>query len=191
MLFRSQERDYITQNALQGLPVLPFENLGELEQEFEIILGIGYTKMNLLKAQIYSMCESKGYKVATYISSNAVVYTDEIQDGCFIAPGALVGPGCKLGKGNYLASSVVLSHDNTFGNFNFLSTNAVFGGFSKVEDNCFFGLHCTVRDNVSIASNSLIGSAANVLHSISLMGKVFVGNPARPLEDKASLITKI
>lgn len=187
----TQERDYITQNTLQGLPVLPFEDLGELEQEFEIILGIGYTKMNLLKAQIYSMCESKGYKVATYISSNAVVYTDEIQDGCFIAPGALVGPGCKLGKGNYLASSVVLSHDNTFGNFNFLSTNAVFGGFSRVEDHCFFGLHSTIKDDVIVASHSLIGSAANVLQSIPQMGMVFVGNPARPLKGKESLTTKI
>ena len=166
----TQEQNFISKRELQGLPVIPFEELETLNLDFEIVIGIGYTQMNQLKKKVYDLCKSKGYKVATYISTNAIVYTNDIQEGCFLAPGAVVGPGCKLGKANYLGSSVVLSHDNEIGDFNFISTNAVFGGFSKVKDNCFFGLHCTIKDGIDIASNNLFGSAANVLMSINIPG---------------------
>lgn len=187
----TQEEDFISKKELQGLPVVPFEQLGIFASDFEIVLGIGYTKMNQLKQKIYDLCKRKGYKIATYISIHAVVYSDDIQEGCFIAPGAVVGPDCKLGVGNFLESSVVLSHDNEIGNFNFLSTNAVFGGYSKVQDNCFFGLHSTIKDDVTIASNNLFGSAVNITKSISYTGGVFVGNPARQLVGKESINTKI
>lgn len=166
----TQERDFISKKELQGLPVIPFENLGKLNKDFELVIGIGYTQMNKLKKKVYDLCTSKGYKVATYISTNATVYTEDIQEGCFLAPGAVVGPGCRLGKANYLGSSVVLSHDNEIGDFNFISTNAVFGGFAKVKDNCFFGLHSTIKDGIVIASNNLFGSAANVLKSVNISG---------------------
>lgn len=187
----TQEQNFISKRELQGLPVIPFENLGNLNKEFEIVIGIGYTQMNKLKKKVYDLCANNGYKVATYISTNATIYTDDIQEGCFLAPGAVVGPGCKLGKANFLASSVVLSHDNEIGDFNYISTNAVFGGFSKVKDNCFFGLHCTIKDGINIASNNLFGSAANVLKSVNISGGVFVGNPARQLVNKESVTTKI
>lgn len=168
----TQEQNFISKRELQGLPVIPFEELETLNLDFEIVIGIGYTQMNQLKKKVYDLCKSKGYKVATYISTNAIVYTNDIQEGCFLAPGAVVGPGCKLGKANFLGSSVVLSHDNEIGDFNFISTNAVFGGFSKVKDNCFFGLHCTIKDGIDIASNNLFGSAANVLMSINIPGGI-------------------
>lgn len=188
----TQEKNFITQSELQGIPVLRFEDLKTLvDVEFEIILGIGYTKMNQLKEKLYSLCIVNDYIVATYISTNAFVYTDEIGAGSFVAPGTNVGPGCKLGIGNYLASAVVLSHDNNIGNFNFFSSNAVFGGFAKVGNNCFFGLHCTVKDNIVIADNNLIGSSANLLKSIHQNNGVYVGNPARALIEKDSMNTNI
>lgn len=188
----TQEKNFITQSELQGIPVLRFEDLKTLvDVEFEIILGIGYTKMNQLKEKLYSLCIVNDYIVATYISTNAFVYTDEIGAGSFVAPGTNVGPGCKLGIGNYLESAVVLSHDNNIGNFNFFSSNAVFGGFAKVGNNCFFGLHCTVKDNIVIADNNLIGSSANLLKSIHQNNGVYVGNPARALIEKDSMNTNI
>lgn len=187
----TQEKNFISKKELQGLPVIPFEKLDSVEESLEIVLGIGYTKMNKLKEKIYDMCISNGYKIATYISTNAIVYTNDIQEGCFIAPSSVVGPGCKIGKGNYLESSVVLSHDNELGDFNFLSTNTVLGGFSKVESNCFFGLHSTIKNDVTIASDNLFGSAVNVLTSVVNRGGVFVGNPARQLIGKESITTII
>ena len=168
----TQEKSFISKVELQSCPVIPFEELTTLNMDFEIVLGIGYSMMNQLKRKVYNLCINNGYKVATYISSKSIVYTKDILDGCFIAPGAIVGPGCKLGHGNYLESAAVLSHDNELGDFNYLSTNAVFGGFAKVDDNCFFGLHSTVKNSVSVASDTIIGSAANLLKSITYRGGI-------------------
>lgn len=167
----TQEADFITNDKLHELPVLPFDELPfYVDKNFEIILGIGYTKMNSLRAKLYYMCINRGYKVATYVSTKALTYTDDIGMGCFLAPGCVIGPGSKLGNGNYFGSSVVLSHDNVIGDFNFMSTNTVLGGYSKVGNYCFFGLHSTVKDNIKISDYSLIGSAANVLKSINCGG---------------------
>lgn len=188
----TQESNFISQKKLQGLPVLPLEDLcSYFNNEFEIILGIGYTKMNSLKKRLYDLCLDKGYKIGTYISVKAVSYTNNIGEGCFLAPGCIVGPGCSLGVGNYLESAVVLSHDNVFGDFNFISTNAVFGGFSRVGSFCFFGLHSTIKDHVIIVDNNLIGASTNVLQSIPDKGGVFVGNPARQLSNKDSNTLRI
>lgn len=167
----TQEHAFITRKELQGLPVLPFDELpSRFGGEFEIILGIGYTKMNFLKKKLYDLCIERGYKVGRYISVKAISYTDDIGAGSFLAPGCVIGPGCKLGNGNYLASSVVLSHDNVIGDFNFISTNAVLGGYSKVGNFCFIGMNSTIKDNIEIADSNLIGSSANILKSISYTG---------------------
>lgn len=188
----TQEERFMTRTEINGISVIPFEKLGAtLKEDFSVILGIGYTKMNTLRAKLYNLCKKAGYEVGSYISSKALVYTDEIGEGTFVCPGVVIGPDCRLGKGNYIASSAVLTHDNTLGDFNFISTNAVFGGFAKVEDNCFIGLHSTIKDDVTIACDNLIGASANVLSSILDAGGVYVGNPAKQLPGKQSINTGI
>lgn len=188
----TQEERFMTRTEINGIPVIPFEKLeATLKEDFSVILGIGYTKMNTLRAKLYKLCKDAGYKVGSYISSQALVYSNEIGEGTFVCPGVVIGPDCKLGKGNYIESSAVLTHDNTLGDFNFISTNAVFGGFSKVENYCFVGLQSTIKDDVTIASNNLIGASTNVLKSITEPGGVYVGNPARLLSGKQSINTGV
>jgi acetyltransferase-like isoleucine patch superfamily enzyme len=83
-----------------------------------------------------------------------------------------------------------MTHDNHVGNFNFVSTDVTFGGNSIVYNNCFIGLNSTIKSSIEIHDYSLIGSASNVLESTIKKG-VYVGNPARKLENKSSLETKI
>lgn len=183
----TQEEKYIVRSDIQGVPVIPFERLySAINNDFSIIIGIGYSKMNSIRSGVYYNCKQQGYNVASYISSKALVYSDDIGEGCFVCPGAIIGPDVQLGVCNYMESGVIMSHDNRLGNFNFISTNAVFGGFTKVGNNCFFGLHCTIKDNIVISDNNLIGSSANVLKSINSTGGVIVGNPANRLENKMS-----
>lgn len=180
----TQEKQYMKRCDINNYKVIPFEELSSVHEEFEIILGVGYSNMNTLREKIYKLCKSAGYKVGTYISAHAICYTEDIGDGNFVCPGAVIGPGCIIGKANYFASCVVLSHDNQVGDFNFISTSTVFGGFARVKDRCFFGLNSTVKDNVVVANENLIGSAANVIKSISYVGGVYIGNPAHELTDR-------
>lgn len=190
----TQEQEYISRSEIQELPVVAFESLHTyLNTDFEIILGIGYCKMSDLKEQVYRKCVDRGYMVGSYISDKAIVYTDRIGFGCFICPGALLGPDVTLGIGNYLGSGTILSHDNILGDFNFLSTNVVLGGSATIGNHCFVGLHATIKSDVHINDYTLVGAASNVLKitDVNKKGGVIVGNPAKLLEDCDSRKIKI
>lgn len=183
----TQEKEFISRSEVQGLPVIPFEKLSsELNLNFEIIIGIGYSGMNRLRANVYDRCVASGHKVATYLSKNAVTYSEDVAAGCFVCPGAIIGPDVRLGLCNFVASGTIFSHDNEIGDYNFFSTNTVLGGFAKVGNNCFLGLHSTIRDGITIADRTLVGAAANVMKSIDEEGCVYVGNPAVKLYNKQS-----
>lgn len=186
----TQEERFMHRSAINGVPVIPFHKLNaDLRNDFFIILGLGYSRMNFLRKEVYQMCLSAGYIVDSYISTQALIYSDNIDEGNFVCPGAVIGPGCKLGIGNYMESGTILTHDNIVGSFNFFSTNTICGGFTKIMNNCFLGLHSTLKDNITIADQSLIGSSANVLKSIYCRGGVYIGNPARKIIGKSSILT--
>ena len=180
----TQEQRFMSRDSICGIPVVPFESLAnDIDSDFEIIIGIGYSDLNNLRVRIYNMCKDAGHAVGTYISRNATVYTENIAEGSFICPGAILGPGVKVGICNFIASGSILSHDNILGNFNFISSGATFGGYAEIKDYCFIGLNSTIKDNISIADKTLIGAATNVLKSITQTGQTFIGNPARLLNN--------
>jgi len=190
----TQEKKFITRDEILGKPVIPFEELREkLEVDFSIIIGIGYSNMNLLKKKIYLMCKDNDYDVASYLSSAAIVYAPEenIGEGTFVSPGVVIGPDCKMGVCTFIGAGSVLSHDVLCADFNFISIGAVFGGFAKIGNCCFFGLHATIKDGISLADKTIVGAAANVLKSVEEEECVLVGNPAKRLENRNSLNTKI
>ena len=140
--------------------------------DVEILIAIGYTKMNELREKIYTMLKKDSFSICTWISSKAIVYSDTIGEGTIILPNVMVGPGCKIGKCNFFESSVSLSHDNMIGDFNFFSTNCVLGGFAEIKNHCFMGLNCTVKSDICINDYTLLGSGSNMLNN-SKRGGIF------------------
>lgn len=184
----TQERKFLNETNTEGLPVIPFEDLRKtmVDEKFSILIAIGYTKMNDLREQIYNLCIENGYSVASYISSNAICYSQEIGEGTIILPGTLIGPGCSLGKCNIFESSCAISHDSKIGDFNFFSTNVVVGGFANVRNHCFVGLNSTIKSDIDIENYSLIGMSSGVTKSITDSEGVYIGIPAKRLENKNS-----
>lgn len=191
LCFTNEER-FINRNQIADLQVVPFEKLSDIydKNSFEVLICIGYANMNKLREKIYHLCKDSGYKVGTWISSTVISYSTDIAEGNIIMPGVLIGPTTQIGKGNIIASRVTFSHDSKIGDFNFISTNVTFGGGAIVANNCFIGLNCTIKNSITINSLSLIGSATNVLKSTDT-GGVYISNPAKKLEGKESLSTKI
>jgi sugar O-acyltransferase (sialic acid O-acetyltransferase NeuD family) len=188
----TNEESFITRSEINGVPVVPFERLSKLYdiESFELLICIGYAQMNQLREKIYHMCKKQGYKIGTWISKSALIYSEDIEEGNIIMPGTLVGPTCSIGKCNIIASRVCISHDSIIGNFNFISSAVTTGGFANIGNNTFIGLNATIRDGIKIEDYTLVGTAANVLMSTICEG-VYVGNPAKKLENKSSLFTKI
>ena len=188
----TNEESFIARNEINGLPVVSFERLPELYdiKDVELLICIGYAQMNQLREKIYHMCKNKGYKIGTWISKSALIYSDDIQEGNIIMPGTLIGPTCSIGKCNIIASRVCISHDSLIGNFNFISSAVTTGGFANIGNNTFIGLNATIRDGIKIEDYTLVGSATNVLSSTNPEG-IYIGNPARKVDGKKSIDVKI
>ena len=177
-----------------GLPMYPFEQLEQYIDvtNTEILLTIGYNNMNQLRKVKYEECKSRGFMVHTYISQKAIVYSDDIGEGCIIMPGAYIGPISTLGVGNVIRSGCVLSHHETIGDFNWIADNCTLGGKVDQGSNCFLGLGSTIRNEISIADKTFVG-AHSYLSSDSIYEGAYVGSPAKIISGKKSveIITRV
>lgn len=80
-------RAFMDKTELEGIPIVAFE---ELSDSFDmnqcmILNTIGYSQMNDIRKKVFFQIREEGYKLCTFISANANVYTDKIGDGHYYA----------------------------------------------------------------------------------------------------------
>ena len=161
------EKKYITEPYFERIKVLPFEQIQEYypPEETEILLGVGYNQMNMVRQRIFEECKKKGYSIAQYIHSTAVLCEPQMGEGNIILEDTLVEPFVKIGCGNIIWCKDSIAHNAEIGNYNTLSTMVAVNGFSKTGNNCFLGSGCVIRDKIQIADYTLVGAAAYVSKS--------------------------
>lgn len=189
----SVEKDYIVKDRLLNLPVVPFENLEKLytPEEHSVSVGITNTQLNRLRTRFYKKAKEKGFSLASFIHPTTFV-DDKAQIGehCFfyemntIQYNVKIGCNVVLWSKNHIGHSVVIK-DNCF-----VSSGATIAGYSEIGENCFLGINSTIIEKRKIAKDCIIGAGAVVLKDTE-PGKVYVGNPARPLEKSSYETSKI
>lgn len=172
------DKEYINKTSLLGLPIEPFESIEKKypKDHYQIALAFGYSDMNKLKEKKYNQCKKLNYDIFTLISSQAVVYSDDIAEGNLIFPGAIVAAGVKLGVCNCIEIGAKIGHHSQIGSFNFFSGNTIIGGDVKIKNNCFFGVSAMVADSATLEDSTLIAAGALLIKD-SQKGQVFF--PAR------------
>lgn len=172
------DSNYLKSPKFCDLPVYPFETLEQCVdiERVEILLSIGYNKMNKHRESKYQECKSRGFKIHTFVSKHALVYADSIGEGSIIMPGAYIGPFSNVGLCNVVRSRSVLSYHEKVGNFNWIADGCTYGGDVVQGNNCFIGLGTTVRNGISIADNTFVG-AHSYLHHNTSYDSVYYGNP--------------
>ncbi len=166
------DRDFKKIEFLDGIPVVCFEDILQLynPNEYEIVLSFGYNKMMDVRKEKYELCKSKGYKIFTYVSKDAKVYTQSIGEGTIIYPNVVLSPNTIIGICNFFEVSVTIAHNTIIGNFNFFAPNATVSGNTNIGNNCFFGISSIVFNNLKISDYTLVGAGA-ILDSNSQVGE--------------------
>ena len=136
--------------------------------------------MNNIRKKVFLECKELGYKVATYISPNAMVYSTNIGEGTIVLPGAFIGLGTTIGKCCLISETSYVGHNITMEDYVFVSANVAIGGYVRVGNNCFVGVHSTIKDRIDVNDYTLVGAAANIVKNTDKYG-VYVGNPAKKL----------
>lgn len=177
------DKRYKNIDNFNNLPVYIFECLDtDLDMSgVEIVLSLGYSHMNENRRIKYEICKLKGYKVFTYISPQAIVYSDKIGEGSIVLPGSYIGPFSEVGICTVIRPGTVLSHHVSIGNYNWIADGCTFGGSVQMGNFCFLGLGTTVRNEISIADFTFIGAHSYVGINTEKC-KAYFGVPLKAIE---------
>lgn len=175
---------FIREKSICGLPVVAFEEAEHLypPDGFDAFAAVSSTHLNRDRTKIFRQIKEKGYRAASYISSQALVWRNaEIGENCFVLGASVMQPFSKIGN------NVTLWYKSNIGHSAAVEDNCFFAsasiaGFSKVGENCFLGVQVIVADNVKIAKDNFIGMGSVITKSTK-ENSVYKGNPAIRVKD--------
>lgn len=167
----SVNEEYITEDIVNDIPIVPFETLEEKynPNEYEVYVAISSGKLNRNRTKVYNEVKAKGYKCASYISSKAFVWRNvRIGENCFIFEDNTLQPFVKIGNNVTLWSGNHIGHNTIIKDNCFISSHCVISGFCEVDENSFLGVNCTVEDNTKIGKDNFIGAGALIQKDTNL-----------------------
>jgi sugar O-acyltransferase (sialic acid O-acetyltransferase NeuD family) len=183
----SVESQYLKREELFGLPVIAFEGVNDVYDPsiYAAFVAISYTQLNRVRTRLYDATKKKGYRLVSYVSSKAFVWRNvEIGENCLIMENNVLQYSVQVGSNVVLWSGNHVGHQTIIKDNVFISSHVVVSGYCEVGENCFLGVNSSIANNVRIAKDCLIGMGA-VINKDTEAGKVYVGNPAKPLPKTA------
>ncbi len=184
------DEKYLDQTEFLSLPVVPFEDVEDLypPSEYAMFVAIGYEGMNKPRAEKYHEAKSKGYKLATYISSKCTFLTQNpVGDNCLIMEDNTIQPFVTIGNDVVLWSGNHIGHEAVIEDHCFITSHVVISGFVHVSSYCFIGVNAALRDGIKIASQTLIGAGAVIMKDTVEKG-VYVPERAKLIDKKSDEI---
>lgn len=178
------ESDYIDQEERFSLPVVPFE---EMESVFEpethaAFVAITYNTLNRLRERLYEETKTKGYRLASYVSSDAFVWRNvELGENCFVFEDNTIQPWVRIGDNVVLWSGNHVGHHSNIDDHTFIASHAVVSGFVDIGKYCFVGVNATFVNDITVADNCLVGAGANILDDTE-ENTVYGGSQTNPAE---------
>lgn len=175
------DREYIKEDRLFDLPVVPFEKVESLYPpgEFNMLVMVSFANVNHLRAAKYYEAKTKGYDLITYISSRSTTWPGlVVGENCFIFEGNVIQPFVEIGDNVIIWSGNHIGHHSVIKNHCFLASHVVVSGSVTVEPYNFIGVNATLRDNITIARECVIGAGALILKDTKEYG-VYVGQEAK------------
>jgi sugar O-acyltransferase (sialic acid O-acetyltransferase NeuD family) len=160
------EREFLGEPEFCGLPVVAFEDILEIfdPNSCSIFIALGYSKLNQVRSRIFLECKSKGFSIASYISTNAFVAEGvSFGENCFVLEDNTIQPFVTIGDNVVLWSGNHIGHHSTIGNHVFISSHVVVSGGVRIGDYCFVGVNATFRDHISVGQRTVIGAGALIM----------------------------
>jgi sugar O-acyltransferase (sialic acid O-acetyltransferase NeuD family) len=183
------DRTYMKTDTYEGYPVVAFDTVAKEfpPDAYDMILPIGYTRMNAVRQDRFKQAKAMGYRVASYVSSRASIWPDTpIGDNALIFEQAVIQSFARIGDNVFVRSGANIGHHTRVGDHSFIASGVVTGGNVTIGERCWIGLGAVLRNGITIGDRCFIGMGAVVTADTEPDG-VYVGVPARRLADKTSL----
>ena len=157
--------EFVDTDYFLGKPLVPFESIEEIysSQDYEVFIALGYLKTNQIRQSRYLEAKKKGFKLASYISSQATYFGTPVGDNCFILENNVIQPFVTIGNNVTLWSGNHIGHHSTIHDNVFIASHVVISGACIVRENAFIGVNATLRDNIELGPFSVVGAGAVVM----------------------------
>ncbi len=187
----SVDRPYLTQDELDGLPVVASDELTERypPSRCSMLVAVGYRRVNAGRIDAFERCRAMGYSFITYVNSHALRAPGvEVGPNTFIFEAAVLQPGAQVGANCVLWSGCQVLHDTVVEDHCFIGAHAVIGGNVTIGAKSFIGLNATIRDHVKLAPSTVVGAGA-VIKFDTEPGGVYAApsTPAHPTKTSSDL----
>lgn len=157
---------FLKQHEFRGRPVVAFEDVAERfsPASFDCFVAVSYAKINAVRTEKVAAARTKGYRLASYLSSRATVFPGfELRENCFILEDNTIQPFATVGANVTLWSGNHIGHHSTIEDDVFIASHVVVSGGVRVGQGSFVGVNVTIRDHVTIGKKCVLGAGALVL----------------------------
>lgn len=156
---------YVQETTFKGLPVVAFEDILDdfPPSEYDMAVAMGIQKVNQQRAQKVAEAESKGYKLASFLSSKAKVPEGLVmQPNTFIMEEAMLQPFVEVGRNTIIWPRSFVGFYSRIGDHCWL-VPSILGESVIVGDYSFIGLNATIKSSCVIGKSNVIGAGALIL----------------------------
>lgn len=156
----SADEKYISDSMVQGLPVVPFENIDNSHppSDYALFAPLGFDNMNKVRQAVFEKGKSKGYTFISYVhSSNKTLEPISIGENCFILENQSLNLDVQIGN------NVVMWSGNQIGDR------------VIIEDHVWISSEVCISGNVTIGRNSILAVQATISHDVKIAEENFIG----------------
>ncbi len=157
------DQRYNDKRPMCGFEVCDFERVESIYPPsiHDIFVAIGPSQMNSLRERKCCEAVSKGYRLASYISTRAVC-DSPVGDNCFVGDMVVINPFVNIGSNNFFYEGAIISNDSNIGNNCYFSPRCYVGTFCCVMDNAILGAGAVLKSSVIVEKKTLVGAAAYI-----------------------------
>ncbi len=163
------DASFMKESRFCGLPVIPFEeaHAAFAPDTHDLFVALSYAKINAVRAQKCVEGRTRGYRLASYVSSKASVWDGfKAGENCFILEDNTIQPFVQIADNVTLWSGNHIGHHARLAANCFITSHVVISGGVHVGENAFIGVNSTLRDHVKIGARSVIGAGSLVLEDV-------------------------
>lgn len=165
------DRKYMKEKIFDDRKVIAYEELEKYysKDEVEVLITLGYSKMNDNRKAIFEKCKKDGWKIGTFIHSSVENLAKAIGEGNIIMDKVELRLNSIIGDGNIFLTNTIISHECHVGNFNYFAGSNHINGNNRIGDNNFLGTNCILTHGGKIGSYNMIGAG-------TCLGKILQDN---------------